>query len=168
MKMRRASISDLPQILRWRQERADWLRSRGSDQWNDAGLTRRGFARRVADSIAAGETWIAEGDNGAPLGTIAIDSTTDPGLWTQDELSDAYVIHRMIVGRSSAGKGVGDVMLGHAAELARATGRRRLVLDAWTSNNKLHFYYKAKGFRHVRTVEYHSTPSAALFERSVS
>jgi GNAT superfamily N-acetyltransferase len=167
MKIRPAALTDLPTILRWREEAAAWLHQRGSDQWSDAGLTRDAFFQRVTDSIQAGETWIAEDDDGTSLGTIAVDSTADPGLWSPEKLAGSYVIHRMIIDRCAAGRGVGALMLDHAERLARRDGRQKLVLDAWTTNSDLHSYYESKGFRHVLTVSGHYTPSAALFERAV-
>lgn len=168
MKIRPAEVTDIPTILRWREEAAAWLSRRGSDQWNDTGLSRESFTCRVTESVQAGTTWIAEDDDGTPLGTIAVDSTSDQGLWTAEELRHAYVIHRMIVDRSAAGRGVGTIMLDHAEWLARRDGRDRLILDAWTSNRDLHAYYESQGFRFVRTVPGHHTPSAALFERPVT
>lgn len=67
---------------------------------------------------------------------------SDPGLWNQTELDNAYVIHRMIVPQAAAGRGIGDVLLAHAATLARSNGKSRLILDAWTSNAQLHAYCK--------------------------
>jgi len=168
MKVRLAAASDLSTILQWREEAAAWLHKRGSDQWSDAGLTRYAFVRRVTESIQAGNTWIVDDDDGTPLGTIAVDSTSDPGLWSPEELERAYVIHRMITDRSAAGRGVGKLMLDHAESLARRDGRRVLILDAWTSNADLHAYYESQGFRYVRTVFGHYTPSATLFERPVA
>lgn len=167
MRIRLARQSDLPTILRWRQEAASWLATIGSDQWSDAGLPQDAFAQRVSDSIDASETWLAEDDDSTPLGTIAIDSTTDPGLWSTDELRNTYVIHRMVIDRAATGRGVGAKLIDHAVHLAQRDGRTRLVLDAWTSNEGLHRYYRSQGFRHVRTVPGHSTPSATLFEREV-
>jgi GNAT superfamily N-acetyltransferase len=165
--MRLATIGDVPAILRWREDAAHWLHQRGSDQWSDAGLSRDAFIHRVTESIHDGDTWIAEDDGGTPLGTIAVDSNPDPGLWTPEELSRAYVIHRMITDRSTSGRGVGKLMLDHAETLARRDGREALILDAWTSNPDLHAYYESQEFRKVRTVPDHHTPSATLFERAV-
>lgn len=167
MRIRQAHSADAPTIVRWRQEAASWLADIGSDQWSDAGLTQDAFEHRVSDSIAAGETWIAEDSEGRPLGTIAVDTTADAGLWSPDELRNAYVIHRMIIDRSAAGRGVGEKLINHAIHLAQQTGRTRLILDAWTSNKRLHKYYCSQGFRHVRTVVEHSTPSGALFMREL-
>lgn len=120
------------------------------------------------DSIRAGETWIAEDDDGTPLGTIAVDLNSDPGLWSEKELENALVVHRMITDRSAVGRGVGTRLLDHADRLARQAGRKMLILDAWSTNHGLHVYYESQGFRHVRTVPDHHTPSATLFERPVT
>ena len=168
MRIRQAVASDLSTILRWREEAASWLRKRGSDQWSDSGLTRDDFISRVTNSIRAGETWIAEDNDGTPLGTIAVDSNSDPGLWSEEELKTAFVVHRMITDRSATGRGVGARLLDHADRLARRAGRKRLILDAWSTNRGLHAYYESQGFRHVRTVPGHYTPSATLFERPVA
>ena len=88
MRIRRASPADLPTILRWRQEATAWLAELGSDQWSENSFTDL-FEPRVTQSIANGETWVAEHDDGTPLGTIAIDFHPNPGLWTVDELRGA-------------------------------------------------------------------------------
>jgi GNAT superfamily N-acetyltransferase len=168
VRIRKAVADDLPTILRWRTEAAAWLRKRGSDQWSDLGLSRDAFIDRVTDSIKAGETWIAEDDDGTSLGTIAVDLSPDPGLWSEEELESAFVVHRMITDRSAVGRGVGARLLDHAEHLARRAGRKRLILDAWSTNRGLHAYYESQGFRHVRTVRDHHTPSATLFERSMT
>jgi GNAT superfamily N-acetyltransferase len=165
--MRLATADDVHDILRWREDAAHWLHQRGSDQWSDVGLSRDAFAKRVTESIHNGTTWIAEDDDGTPVGTIAVDSAPDPGLWTPEELRSAYVIHRMITDRSASGRGIGKLMLNHAETLARRDGREVLILDAWTSNPDLHAYYESQGFRRIRTVADHHTPSATLFVRSV-
>lgn len=152
--------------MRWRKEATEWLAALGSDQWSDTGLTHL-FEQRVNESIKTSETWIAEDDDGTPLGTIAIDSTADPGLWEPEELHGAYVVHRMVIDRTATGRNIGGKLIDHAVQLAQRNDRVRLILDAWTSNEELHRYYRSQGFRHVRTVPGHSTPSAALFEREV-
>jgi GNAT superfamily N-acetyltransferase len=168
VKIRKAVRDDLSTIARWRAEAADWLHRQGSDQWNDSGLSRGVFIERVTDSIRNGETWIAEDDDGTPLGTIAVDLSPDPGLWSEEELKAAFVVHRMITDRSAVGRRVGTRLLDHAEHLARRAGRKTLILDAWSTNHGLHAYYESQGFRHVRTVPDHHTPSATLFERPVT
>lgn len=167
--MRRAALGDLGPICRLRIQRTAWLASRGSDQWTVAGrgLPLEIFAKSVGRSLDLGETWIAEVD-GEQAGTITVNDRSDPGLWTPEELHDALIVHFMIVDLRFAGFGVGTRLLSQAAMLTRIQGRNWVRLDAWTTNNELHDYYRRAGFRLARIAgpEHHS-PSRALFERRV-
>lgn len=167
MIIRRATPTDIPAIINMRRERMDWLAGIGSDQWS-VGLGEDGFAHRVAASINAGETWIATDtttESPTVIGTIAIDHWTNPGLWSEDELADAVIVHRMITPLSAAGQGIGTALLAHADRLAVEDGCPWIRLDAWTTNHALHRLYERCGFRYVRTVEEHPSRSAALFEK---
>jgi len=168
MRFRLATLDDLDAIVSWRWEVASWIHSRGSDQWDTTGLSRDEFKRRITRSISAGETWLAVDESGEPVGTIAIDLVPDEGLWTDEELGRSYIIHRMMVPRKHAGKGTGAKMVEFAEDLARSHGRQVLVIDVWNTNKELHQYYERLGFRYVRTVPHHWTPSATLFEKPVS
>jgi GNAT superfamily N-acetyltransferase len=168
MKFRQATMEDIHLLADWRWEVAAWIHEKGSDQWDTTGLSREEFERRITRSIKAGETWLALDDDGRPIGTIAIDVVGDEGLWTDEELRQSYVIHRMTVPRPESGRGVGAAMVNFAEDLARSHGRRKLVLDAWNTNKELHRYYESLGFQYVRTVPNHWTPSATLFEKPVA
>lgn len=168
MRMRLAVPADLATIAQWREDAARWLATKDTDQWSDAGLTRVEFNKRVLQSIQEAGTWIAEVVDSVPLGTIAIDDhEDDAGLWEAEMLAESLVIHRMIVSRKAAGRGIGTLMLDHAETLARSAGKRWLILDAWSSNTGLHNYYRSQGFTYLKTIENHSTASAALFGRPV-
>lgn len=166
MYIRPAQQHDADTIIRWRREAAAWLAEHGSDQWSEAGLPNDKFADRVAQSIAAGETWMAADDDGAAVATIALDQWSDPGLWDEEQLAHSLVLHRMIIDRNAAGRGIGEVLLRHAEHTAAALGRRWLLLDAWSTNSDLHAYYRLRGFEYVRTVP--GFASGALFQRTVS
>lgn len=168
MKFRQATMDDIHLISAWRWEVAGWIHAKGSDQWDTTGLSRDEFERRITRSIKAGETWLALEDDGRPVGTIAIDVVADEGLWTDDELRQSHIIHRMMVPRSESGRGIGFAMVKFAEDLARSHGRRKLVLDAWNTNKELHRYYESLGFRYARTVPNHWTPSATLFEKQIA
>jgi GNAT superfamily N-acetyltransferase len=164
--IRRATPDDLPVILEFRNERAAWLGQLGSDQWQ-VGITNDEFERRVHQSIEDGHTWMAVDTAGKAVGTIAIDQWSNPGLWSDEELADAMIIHRMITPTSVAGQGIGRALLRQAVRIALQNGKRWLRLDAWTTNEGLHQYYEQAGFRHVRTADYPTT-STALFEREAA
>ncbi|MVU78928.1 GNAT family N-acetyltransferase [Nocardia sp. ET3-3] len=165
--LRPARIADLGTITRFRLQRTSWLAARGSDQWTRAGrgLPIETFVRSVARAVRADETWIAEID-GEPAGTITVNDRADENLWSPGELADAVIIHYMIVDLRFAGLRVGDSLLAHAAHLARTKHRAWVRLDAWTTNDSLHAYYRRAGFHLARVAGPEATgPSRALFER---
>ncbi|WP_328711822.1 GNAT family N-acetyltransferase [Nocardia salmonicida] len=167
VRLRPATLGDLPLICRLRVQRTSWLTARGSDQWTVAGRGRpiEIFAGAVGRALDRGETWIAEVD-GEPAGTITVNHRADPGLWSAWELAESVIVHFMIVDLRFAGLRVGDHLLAHAAHLADHEHRPWVRLDAWTTNTALHNYYRRAGFALARVAgSGASGPSKALFER---
>src|SRR5699024_3439855 len=111
-----AQPRDVGAIWNLRNERAQWLSTLGSDQWSQAGLDRDAFINRVHASIKAGETWVWLED-GAVLGTIALDQWADPGLWSAEEREVSLIVHRMMTTRAAAGRGIGTALLQHAEQV---------------------------------------------------
>ncbi|MFC6009692.1 GNAT family N-acetyltransferase [Nocardia lasii] len=167
VRLRPATLGDLPLICRLRVQRTAWLTARGSDQWTVAGRGRpiEIFAGAVGRALDRGETWIAEVD-GKPAGTITVNHRADPDLWSPWELAESVIVHFMIVDLRFAGRRVGTRMLEHAAHVAEQHRRDWVRLDAWTTNKALHAYYHREGFRLSRIAgPIASGPSRALFER---
>lgn len=164
MKIRNATTSEVDLIAQWRAERAAWLARKGRDQWGSAGLHDTAFLERVTSSIEAGETWMLT-KAGEPVGTIAIDRWSDPGLWTADEMSNALFLHRLISPLSSSGHDVAGPLVSHALGLAAQQQIPWLRLDAWSSNTALHQFWIRQGFEQLRTVP--GVSSGALFQRVV-
>jgi len=166
----RARMSDVGTIMRWRRERVAWLAARGEDQWSSP-LPRSA----VAATVAAGQTWqVWDGEE--PVATITLTAWPDvDGLWKpahdspealwypEDDPADAIYAAKMMIPLARAGNGLGGEMLDWAGGRAYDAGLTWLRLDAWTSNPRLHDYYRQQGFRHVRTVA--ARVSGACFER---
>jgi GNAT superfamily N-acetyltransferase len=167
MRIRRATLGDVSSVVDMRYELTRWLSSLGTDQWtSDLGINRTEVERRVEASIAEGTTWVAfDGDE--LVGSIAIDQVTDGELWSTAELSESVILHRMMVRREFAGRGVGSRMIAWAEQIAVVERRRWIRLDAWDTNLGLHRYYLSQGFEKVRHVPNHKFPSATLFQRAV-
>ncbi len=170
IRMRRATPDDLATVVDLHREASGWLASMGIDQWQPNAVGRR-TSNRVRESIkrniAEGTCWRAcIGDQ--VVGTITVDSYADPDFWNEEDHPDeAVYVHRMIVRRSDSGRGIGRVLLSMAEHLARQAGRRWVRLDAWSTNERLHEYYRRIGFEHVRTLRYSHRGSGALFQRAV-
>lgn len=164
MIIRRATPGELDTVIRLRRRATEWLRTQGTTQWDtdwpDTDTMVAGFAR----DLAAGTTWFAEA-GGLILGCATINTVTADDLWSLREQRSALFVHRLTIDRQAAGRGVGAALLNFAGERAARSGYAWIRLDAWTTNERLHHYYRRQGFRHARTVPYHDTPSAACFER---
>jgi GNAT superfamily N-acetyltransferase len=147
------------------EEAIAWLRSRGTDQWQNLRPTRRGTGRSLADAISRGEVYLIRDAVGL-IGTVTVDDYADPEFWTpDDDPSDAVYIHRMVVARRASGQDVGGQMIAWALDRTRALGRTWLRLDAWRTNASLHAYYLQHGFELVRTVDVTHRGSGTLFQR---
>lgn len=165
----RARMCDVDVIMSWRRERVAWLAARGEDQWSIP-LPRSA----VAATVAAGQTWMVwDGDD--PAATITLTAWVDvDALWKpdrdpealwypQDDPADAIYAAKMIAPLARSGGSLGREMLDWAGGQAYEAGVTWLRLDAWTTNRRLHDYYRGQGFRHVRTVA--SRVSGACFQR---
>ena len=163
MILRLAGPGDLGAALRLRADAQQWLQAIGSDQWDPA-LPTSNTAEAISRSIAAGDTFVVEDVEGVGA-TITIDTSPDDGLWTPREINGALFVHRLIVARRLASRGVADALLNFAAQEAEERGLTWLRLDCWTSNAALRKYYLGRGFTHVRTVTDHPLPSAVCMQR---
>ncbi len=67
------TAADVNTIVALREYRTKWLAARGSDQWQDAGLSRLEFECKVRASIWTGCAWMATDDDGQALGVACGD-----------------------------------------------------------------------------------------------
>lgn len=104
-------------------------------------------------SIRAGEVFlIKEAVDTDAAATITLDQDADDRLWTPQEQADsARYVHKLTVDRKYAGTGLGARILDWAGDRAARSGAMWLRLDAWTTNTRLHAYYRSQNFEHVRT-----------------
>ncbi|MEV5440812.1 GNAT family N-acetyltransferase [Streptomyces sp. NPDC052682] len=158
----RAELADLPRLLKFRTDAAAWLTQLGIDQWS------KPFpADHIAESIRRGEVFmIKEAPHWDAAATVTLDRDADPRLWTPEERSeDALYVHKLSVDRRYAGADLGGRILDWCGDRAARVGAQWLRLDAWTTNPRLHSYYRAKGFTHVRTSDDPSVVSGWAAQR---
>jgi GNAT superfamily N-acetyltransferase len=160
----RATVEDLGVILTLRTEASEWLAKRGINQWAVAWPNPEEQNQRILASIERGETWMIRNEDEATMATVALDTWSDPRLWTPEEQADpAMYMHRLIVRRKHAG--LGAEIMDWACHRAHRLGLHWLRIDVWTDNTGLHRYYENNGFKHVRTLDLPDYPSGALFQR---
>lgn len=115
-------------------------------------------------------------DGVEPAATITLTTYVDvDSLWTperdpealwypEDDPADALYAAKMMIPLARAGQRLGGELLDWASGRAYDAGLTWLRLDAWTTNTRLHDYYRRQGFQHVRTVA--SRLSGACFQRA--
>jgi ribosomal protein S18 acetylase RimI-like enzyme len=97
-----------------------------------------GFFRKVASSVAAGETvLLAAKLDGKLVGTVQLGLDTPPN---QPHRAD---VKKMLVHRSARGRGIGAALMAEVEEEARRRGRRLLVLDTVPGENGHRLYLRA-------------------------
>ncbi len=169
-----AAPGDLDIVIRLVREATEWLEAIGTDQWQEPWPDRPGQRERILNDLLKGKTWLVR-DGKTIAATITLDDDSPLGLnerpvWPADESHTpvAYV-RRVIVSRRYASHELGAALLDWAADMAKKIHGARLIrIDVWTSNTKLHEYYKGQHFTRCRDPQgLGSYPCQALFERSV-
>jgi len=162
MIVRSAGPGDLDAVLDLFREASQWLALKGVDQWQWEPRI-----EQIRGDIEQGNVFVGEDNAGNIISTVTVDTFADPDFWrSEDDPGSALYIHRMIVARGHAGRGIGDVLTRWVEQFAAALGYDYVRLDCYRSNTGLHRYYKAHGWSHVRTVDAPWRPSGSLFQRS--
>ncbi|MDT0432892.1 GNAT family N-acetyltransferase [Streptomyces salyersiae] len=143
-----AQEADLHRLLKFRKDTSVWLGAQGIDQW-----AKPFPAEHILASIRAGEVYmVKEQPDADAAATVTLDQDADVRLWTAEERTHAArYVHKLTVDRKYAGTGLGARILDWAGDRAAREGAQWLRLDAWTTNPRLHAYYEAQGFEHIRT-----------------
>jgi GNAT superfamily N-acetyltransferase len=102
---------------------------------HDQGL---GFFRKVAGSVAAGDTvLLAARLDGNIVGTVQLGLDTPPN---QPHRAD---VKKMLVHRGARGRGIGALLMAEVEQEARRRGRWLLVLDTVPGENGHRLYLRA-------------------------
>ena len=161
MTIRRAGPGDLRTVLSILHSAADWLHSRGYDQWPDGSPSLGPVA--IGAQIERGEFWIVSEDRD-PVAVIALSRVGDADFWSPAELAaPAMYVSKAAVLRKAAGRGIGAMLLRWACDRAAAEGVRLVRLDVWKTNHRLQDYYDDQGWRYLGTAEAGGRNSGALF-----
>lgn len=154
-------------VHRLRDQAESWLRDKGIDQYSVGPRAKLAHAN-IDEMFDRGEFvgWFPDGPDEPPAAVVAL-THPDPDFWTPDEISEPQgYISRFLVDQH--GHGYGEALLEAVAEHQARAGNKYLRLDCWKTNTRLHAYYLAHGFHHVRTVDVPGRMSGALFERPLA
>ena len=166
--LRRASIDDFEAVHSLLTAASRWLRTKDTDQWAAPWPDEDGRDERIMQAIEAGRTWVVW-DGAWPAATLTA-SPNHHGIWPEEcGLDSAVYVRRLTVNRNYSGLGLGSQLLDWAGLRAgREYGAGWVRVDVWTTNEKLHDYYKKRGFTYRGLSPIPDYPSAALFQKPVA
>ncbi|WP_131740919.1 GNAT family N-acetyltransferase [Actinomadura roseirufa] len=154
-----AVADDLAEVVELLNSVADWLTSRGINQWAS-----RFSAEQMAPIIERGEVYLVR-ENGSAIATVTVSANGNSEFWTAEELAEpARYVAKLATAREHAGQGLGELLLRWTIDLGARQGARWIRLDAWRTNYRLHDFYRGAGWSHLRTVELEHRRSGALFQ----
>jgi GNAT superfamily N-acetyltransferase len=121
-----------------------------------------GFFRKVAGSVAAGDTaLLAARLDGKIVGTVQLGLDTPPN---QPHRAD---IKKMLVHRAARGRGIGAALMAAVEEEARRRGRWLLVLDTVPGENGHRLYLRAGWTQTGLVPDYALFPDGRLCDTAI-
>lgn len=153
--IRAAETSDALAIWQLRERLADWMLSRGIEQWHPGELG----VEAIADSVDSTNVFVIECSR-VVMGSVTV-SWSDPYVWGAQTVPAGY-IHQLMVSREHAGHSLGSAVLAWAEDWVRISGRHLARLDCVRSNRRLRNYYEDHGYKFVRHQNFGGQPSPLL------
>lgn len=168
---------DMGDVARVLTMAAAWLTEQDIDQWGADFATEDGWhLKKLREQARAGNvvllTW-GQASTHIPLATATVTGWADPdfaGAWPGGPGNALYLMYLAVtpaarrLAHRHGSPGLGKMLVDHAKTHTMSANMRYLRLDCSRTNEKLHAYYEAQGFRRVGTVESGSRRSGALFQ----
>lgn len=169
MRIRKGGSEDYDAILAMGDEAVAWLVTQGrTGQWGTKPWTGNPRREQLVRERAAGEgLWIAETDDGEPVGVLVITEERQPYVPPVDE-RELYV-NLLLSSRKHAGEGVGTALLRHTEEEARGRGIDLIRVDCYAGDDgALVRYYEGQGFTSTLAFTADDDWPGRLLERRLS
>ncbi|MDF0707038.1 GNAT family N-acetyltransferase [Flagellimonas okinawensis] len=143
--IRRAKISEIPDILTITQACAKKMQEKGIFQWNEHYPSKEAFIQ----DIERNELFVIE-EKDTVQGTIVISTLMDeeykPIQWLTPNGNSTY-IHRLSVDPELQGKGLAQEMMDFAENFSREKGFVSVRLDTFSQNKRNQRFYEQRGYQ---------------------
>ena len=120
----------------------------------------RGALRDAARRDREAELWVAA-DDGGLVGTVTYCPIGSP--WRELGSDDEGEFRLLAVAPSARGRGIGEAMVRHCEDRARAYGAVRMVLSTLDEMTSAHRIYERLGYRHVAERDWFPQPDIPLW-----
>lgn len=145
--IRRAKLSEIPQILQITKACAAHMAKMGIHQWNEHYPSRSAFE----NDVARNELFVF-GAEGKIVGGIVVSTHMDeeyvPIEWLTPSGNNVY-IHRLFVHPEQQGRGLARKLMDFAEAKAKAEGFESVRLDTFSQNKRNQRFYEARGYQRL-------------------
>lgn len=150
--IRRAKISEIPEILTICKACAKLMISNGIYQWNEHYPNATAFEK----DIERDELYVLEADEKV-IGTIVMSALVDDEYaavkWLTPNSNNLY-IHRLSINPNQQGKGRAQQLMGFAESHAKSNGFVSVRLDTFSQNKRNQKFYKKRGYQRLEDIFY--------------
>lgn len=150
--IRRAKISEIPDILEITLACAEAMIARGIYQWNEHYPSAVAFE----NDIKRKELFVLEIEEEF-IGTIVVSTNMDeeykPVKWLTSSTNNCY-IHRLAVHPKFQGEGYAQQLMDFAENYARETGFSSIRLDTFSQNKRNQLFYEHRGYQKLEDIHF--------------
>ncbi len=143
--IRRAKISEIPDILKLAKACAEAMIDKGIYQWNEHYPSRSAFEKDERE-----KSLYVQIIDGQMVGTVVISNQMDQEYvsvsWLSPSKNNIY-IHRLAVLPEHQGKGYAQRMMDFAERYARDKGYTSVRLDTFSQNRRNQVFYETRGYQ---------------------
>jgi ribosomal protein S18 acetylase RimI-like enzyme len=129
----------------------------------DGGLTSDGYTAELAD-VAGRSTraqlLVVRDEDDRVVGSVALVLSGDFGEVTTSDEEAAF--RMLVVDPAARGRGIGELLVTTCLDLARAAGKRRMVLSTGPEMTAAHRLYERLGFRRLPERDWSPVPGIDL------
>lgn len=152
MELQQATLTDLAAIQALYRKTAQWLKDKGSKQWNF--LLDPGVLDSFAETVEAGHFYLVKEENQLRGAAILYDQQEawDQNLWGEKPERDYLYLHRFTLDRDYQGQNLGECALRAIEEFTQTAGYKGLRLDCWAGNPGGNRLYQRLGYPQVGLV----------------
>ncbi len=145
--IRRAKISEIPDILKLTKACAVAMIEKGIYQWNEHYPSRSAFEKDVRE-----KSLYVQIIDGQIIGTVVISNQMDqeyvPVSWLSENKNNIY-IHRLAVLPEHQGKGYAQRLMDFAERYAKEKGYTSVRLDTFSQNRRNQVFYETRGYQRL-------------------
>ena len=145
--IRRAKISEIPDILKLTKACAVAMIEKGIYQWNEHYPSRSAFEKDVRE-----KSLYVQIIDGQIIGTVVISNQMDQEYvsvsWLSENKNNIY-IHRLAVLPEQQGKGYAQRLMDFAERYAREKGYTSVRLDTFSQNRRNQVFYETRGYQRL-------------------